>query len=222
MEFRARIRDAFLEVWKKQQLALANLTGNAFLLFLVITLRTPGPMVVGGLFGLWLMGATLAAFHTTNTETPFGPILRRMHYFLPWALAMAAAVILFGWLASVLHFLVWVLGVAAVIAILPLVSQAAGGGFSRAAAVRIITNDQYWMTGAILLIVGLYIPFMLLSWVPGGDEFLIRALVAGVRFGLSYVLAMISWLTLVAFVGAMGVEFESGARAAPPATEPAL
>ena len=69
MPFGARIREAFLAVWKKQQLALANLTGNAFLLVVVFMVRAPVPMVVGCLFGLWLMSATLAAFQIEKTET---------------------------------------------------------------------------------------------------------------------------------------------------------
>lgn len=222
MPLGTRIREAFLAVWKKQQLALANLTGNAFLLVAVLVVQAPVLMVVGCLFGLWLMTATLAAFQTDKAETPFVPVLRRVPQFLPWALVMAACFVLFSWLASALHFLVWVPGLAAILALVPLVSHAAGGGFSRAVAIRIVSNDQYWLTGALLVVVGLYIPFMLMSWVPVGGDFIVRSLISGTRFGISYVLAIISWLTLVSFVGRMGVEFEHGSAPEPSAPEPAL
>ena len=217
-----RILDAFKAVWQRQQLTMANLTGNAFLLFVLYSwfsshdLATAewrnAAMTLGlvGVFGIWLQAATLAAFHSDKKETPFFPVVRRFPQYLPWAVMVVGFLVLIGWLASKSTMLIWLVGVGALLALLPILSQAAGGGFCRDAAFRVVTSEQYWLAGSILLVAGLCLPFLLLGWVPTGTNFIFRALISGIRFGFSYVLAMMSWLALLALVARMGIEVERG------------
>jgi hypothetical protein len=212
--------DAAKAVWRRQQLALANLTGNAFLLFLFYTwLWAPDRpaldlavsaayMLIAGFCVLWLHATTLASFHSNVPETPFLPALRRFPRYLPWAAAMAAVVALFVWLGSAVSFLLWVIGVAAVLVLLPLASQAAGEGFSRDSAIRVVTSEQYWLGGTLLLIAGLYLPWMLAGWSPQVTGLLARTVETGARLGAAYVLMVVSWLTLAALTGLLGVQAE--------------
>lgn len=222
MSLANRMAVAFRSIWKRQQLALANLTGNAFLLFvLYATFAThdlttaqwvQGTLVMIGvsLCWIWLLSATLAAFHADGKDTPFGPTFRRLPRFLPWALALIVLIIWVGWLASAMTVYLWIIGVVGTLVLLPLLSQAAGGGFSRDTAIRVISSEQYWLTATILLVAGVYLPFMLMKWVPVGDDLIIRSMTSGMRFGFCYVLAMLSWLTLAAFIANLGCEMEAG------------
>lgn len=214
------MRDALKAVWKRQELALANLTGNAFLLFLFYSwFSNPDRsgsnlagaviwMLICAFFGLWLHGTTLAAFHTDIKETPFVPVLGRFPKFLPWIAAEVAAIALFGWLGSEVSFLFWVLGVAAVLALLPMVSQAAGGGFSLNSAVRILTNEQYWLASTLFLIFAVYLPYLIVTWIPKAEGLWMRTIETAARLGLACVLAIMSWVLLAALIGRMGVQAE--------------
>jgi hypothetical protein len=153
--------------------------------------------------------------------------LRRLPKVLPWAVlaavVVAAAVWLAGfapkvsaWLASLLTLRLraavsprqveWIYPVllrgaacVAVLVLIPLASQAAGGVRVRA-ALRVAARPRYWLACAVLVFVGLYLPGILIQWVPAFENLSTRAGSVALRFGLAYVLAVTAWLTLAAVI----------------------
>jgi hypothetical protein len=110
------ITDAAKAIWQRQPLATANLTGNAFLLLILYSWSTAydrptaeeamSIVILLGVcfFGLWLHATTLATFQLDGKDTPFGPALRRLHHFLPWALAALGTLWLTSWLGRTVSF----------------------------------------------------------------------------------------------------------------------
>jgi len=209
---------AIKTVAQRQQLLMANLTGNAFLGFLLYAWRTMN----GGLFGnlsdtvfvlffvgglaVWLNAATLAAFHPGVTTTPFMPVLRRLPRVLPWVLAIIGVALLFRWIATVVHPLAWVVGVGCLLVLLPLTSQAAGGGFPRSAAIDVVFNGRYWLLSAGLLALGIYLPLLLISELGVPGNLLFRLFLGCVRMAVFSFCAVGGWVTLAAITGLLGAE----------------
>ncbi len=210
--------DAFRSVSRHERLLTANLTGNAFLGFIFFfwasssaftwgeILRAAPLLTALGFFLMWLHAATLAAFHPGMGRTPFMPALRRLHRFLPWALALAGILALFQWMANLLGIFVWVVGLTAVLSLLPLASQAAGGGFSVQKAQDIVFDEVYWLTASVLAVGGLYLPVLVFSWNPKTDNIVLQLLSASLRIGIPYSLAVTSWVLLAAVIGCLGTE----------------
>jgi len=211
-------------VWRQQKVTTANLSGNAFVLFflyswskvqdrsgqdLVFSLLVAGVILFAG---LWLHATTLVTFQRNEEETPFMPALRRFHYYLPWAVAIAGTAVLFTWMSSLLSVMVWVAGVAAILALLPLAAQAAGGLFPRKAAYDILFSEKYWLFATGVLVLGLYTPFSLFAWLPVFEERIVQMLVTGLRIGLAYVLTIFAWVSLAAFIGRMGMLLKEAAE----------
>ncbi len=210
--------NALKQASRRQRLITANLSGNAFLLFVVYSwttlndlswnnlLRALPVLAVVAFFVIWLQATTMMAFHPGGGDVPFGPALRRLPRYLPWAAALGGTLLLFRWMSGVLGPLVWVVGVASLMAVLPLASQAAGGGFSRKQATDIIYDERYWAVGTALLVVGLYLPVAVFHWIPSTKNFFVQMLVAGMRLGLAYFLAVGGWVALAALIGCLGAE----------------
>ncbi len=210
------LSDAFRQVCRHDRLVTANLTGNAFLGLVFFfwasssalgwreVLRAIPMLTALGFFLMWLHATTLAAFHPGVARTPFMPALRRLPQFFPWALALAAVLALFEWLASVLGIFVWVVGLTAILSLLPLASQAAGGGFSFRKAQDIVFDEVYWMAATLLAVGGLYLPVLVFSWNPQTDNLILKLVAASIRVGLPYSLAVTSWVLLAAVIGRLG------------------
>jgi hypothetical protein len=203
---------AVRSVIQRQQLLTANLTANAFLLFVLYSLfviNRVGAVVSDTLlvvvptafFLCWLQATTLAAFYPDQAEIPFIPALRRLHYFAPWAAGVVGVVMLFSWMSSLIGFWVWVVGVACLIVLLPLAAQAAGGWFERSVAINVIFDPKYWLLATGMLIVGLYLPFLIFFSLPVSESILVQMTVNGLRVGISYLLAISAWVTLAAIIG---------------------
>ena len=232
---KAVISDAFRQVCRHDRLVTANLTGNAFLGLVLFfwassstfawreLLRAAPLLTALGFFLMWLHAATLAAFHPGMPRTPFMPALRRLPQFLPWALALALIVAFFQWLASVLGIFVWGVGLMAILFLLPLASQAAGGGFSFKRAQEIVFDEVYWMAAIALAVGGLYVPALVFSWSPQTDNLVLKLAAASIRLGLPYSLAVVSWVLLAAVIGRLGAQAarEAGATEPEPPKAPA-
>ncbi len=202
------------DVWARKGLLAAQLAGNAVLLllgywWLSLPDRTVWQVALSVLVALviifaalWLHAAALAAFHP---QPPPGGLawraLRRLPLFLICLLLVAAVSVALLWLAA------WrpstQLGVAALaLALLPLISQAAGGGFSARVALRIPGQWRYWNIGVVIFVLaGAYFPYRLIWWIPEVGSFAAQAASVIVRFGLAYVLAVTAWLLLAALIG---------------------
>ena len=220
--------EAFRQVCRHERLVTANLTGNAFLGFVFYSwasssgftwkefLRAVPLLTALGFFLIWLQATTFAAFHPGTARTPFMPALRRLPQFFPWAVSLAGILALFQWLASVLGIFVWVVGLTAILSLLPLASQAAGGGFSFRKAQDIVFDEVYWMAATALAVGGLYLPALIFSWTPQTDNLLWQLIAASIRLGLPYSLAVISWVMLAAVIGRLAAE-SPGEEAVPEA-----
>ncbi|MEK7407622.1 MAG: hypothetical protein AAB225_21295 [Acidobacteriota bacterium] len=201
------------DVWARKGLLAAQLAGNALLLllgywWLSLPDRTVWQVALSVFVALviifaalWLHAAALAAFHP---QPPAGGLawkaLRRLPLFMICLLLLAAVSVALLWLAS------WrrstQVGVAALaLALLPLISQAAGGGFSVRAALRIPGQWRYWPGVVILVFAGAYIPYRLIWWIPELGSFGGQAASVAARFGLAYVLAVTAWFSLAALIG---------------------
>ncbi len=201
------VRAAF----KRQQLLTANLTANAFLGFVIyswfVLNGSSSKDIINSVLVLaptavllcWLQAATFATFHPGVKEVPYLPVLRRLHYFAPWAVGVAGLVFLFAWISSLLGVWVWIIGAACLFALLPLLSQAAGGRFSRPAAIEVIFSQRYWFAVTCLLVVT-YLPSALLLMLSSVDSFLLRAMLRGLQVGVTYLLGILSWVTLAAVI----------------------
>ncbi len=190
-------------------------------------------VLAAGVFGaLWLHATALAAFHAEAGPLPVRLALRRLPRFLPWAAVLAgviaATVWLSGYAPKVTEYLsslltlrlrkpvspeqvAWVYpallrGACAVVvlALLPLASQAAGGGFSRRAGLAVAARPRYWLACAVLVLAGLYVPGRLMGWTPSFESLIVQAASMAVRVGLAYLLAVTTWLTLAAIIGLFG------------------
>ena len=205
-------------VARRRQLLTANLSGDAFLLFVLyalFVLNGAAPNIVDTLivmvptsfFLCWLQATTFAAFYPDQSEIPYIPTLRRLHHFIPWALAVVGTVVLCGWLSSALGAWVWLAGAGCVLALLPLAAQAAGGWFDRSVAIDVISNPKYWILAVTVIFAGLCLPFLLLTSLSLREDFVAYMLIQGLCIGIGYVLAVTAWVTIAALIG----EFAAGA-----------
>ncbi|MCP5118336.1 MAG: hypothetical protein GY953_46585 [bacterium] len=198
--------DVVTAVIRRPFLILLFLAGNAvlfalFWLWLSMPDRTAadlaGSAVIAAavvLGGGWLYGTTLAAFHTSGGG--YGPALRRLPRLLPWALIVLAAFLLGRWL----------LGALAALLLVPILSQAAGGGFSFRAAVRMLARPLYWLFALPLGAAGVVLPGLLIWWLPEADGIMAQTISLVARFSLAALLAALSWLLLASATGHLGRE----------------
>lgn len=208
------VRAGLLAVLRRPMLIPIHLAGNAvllvlFYLWLGLADRTAGDLVISAVLlllivlgALWLYGVMLAAFHAPADQPVFLQGLRRLPKFAPWGLLIGAVAAAVAWWWP--RFPFWLAGVAAVLVILPLASQAAGGGFTWRAAVRMLRRPQYWLAGILAVVLGLYLPKLLVGWVPETTGLLMQSISLVFRSGLAALLAVISWLALSAVIGEMG------------------
>ena len=186
---------------------------------------------------VWLHGTALAAFHRVG-QAPGLPrtTLRRLPKLLPWVLLAAALLALAVWLAGYgprvtvylsSRFTLWLrapvspqkiewvypallrsLCLIGWLMLLPLASQAAGGGFSKRQALEMAAAWRYWLACALLVLAGIYLPGRLIWWILPVQGLFLETLSMLVRFSLAYLLAVTAWLTLAAVIGRLSTKEE--------------
>jgi hypothetical protein len=148
--------------------------------------------------------------------------LRRLPRFLPWMIAVAAAIGACLWLGtyrskvglsvashltlwfrkpvkpetvgSVYAALVWMAGIAAVLGLLPFASAAAEGTKRRVRDE--LRQWRYWVGCAVMLAAGCFLPGWLIGWVPKFSGLGAQTASWIVRFSLAYVIALAAWLEI--------------------------
>jgi hypothetical protein len=173
--------------------------------------RSTWQVLFSGLLGLailfgavWLIASALAA-------EPLS--LRRLPQFLIWIAAAAAVITCSVWLAGyrprvglsvashlTLWFrrpvkpqpmgtlylgLLWIAGAAGVLALLPL-------------AVNARPTLRYWLSAGVLVFAGVWLPVLLVGWVPKFQSFAAQTASLIVRFALAYTIALAAWLAIAA------------------------
>jgi hypothetical protein len=88
-------------------------------------------------------------------------------------------------MGTIYVWLLWIVGAAGVLAILP-------------AAVQNRPTRRYWLTAAGLAIVGLVLPRLLVGWVPKFQSFGAQTASMTIRFLLAYAIALAAWLAIAA------------------------
>jgi hypothetical protein len=176
---------------------------------------------LGIIFGVvWLIGGALAG------SVGFPP--RRMARVALWVAAIAVVIGCAMWLGSyraraglsvashltlwfrrpvkpqsmgTIYFtLVWIAGIAGVLALLPFAGRAASGTVMG----RPWRDWRYWAACAVLVAAGYSLPGLLVGWVPGFKGFGMQTTSLLVRFALAYAIALAAWLGIARFVSLKG------------------
>ena len=102
--------------------------------------------------------------------------------------------------AEVAFFLVMALLVAIW---LPPAATVAAFGFKGhiARAWRVLKRAKYWLWFVALVVVGVYVPYKLVWWIPGLGTLSKQAWSAGVRFFFAYLVLISAWVSLLLVTG---------------------
>ncbi len=87
---------------------------------------------------------------------------------------------------------------------LPIATTIAAVGFElkrMARSLRVLRRPGYWLWLCALLLVGAYVPFRLVWWIPDLSDLRKQAWSMGLRFFLAYVILITAWVALVLVVG---------------------
>jgi hypothetical protein len=76
-------------------------------------------------------------------------------------------------------------------------------------SLRVLKRGGFWLWLCLLLLVGGYLPYRLVWWIPTLDTLRAQAWSMGLRFFAAYLLAVTAWIALVWMVGVLG-EREDG------------
>lgn len=177
----------------------------------------------------WLHGAGLAAFRPLETTEAFSVALTRLLKLCAITLVFVAALLAWDYAltqqqrvanftASALTFssqkpvkpesvawiFPWKLRASFVLLGLLLMPIAASAVGSVESARKVLRSVSYWLAGIALAVTGLYLPSILISWIPSAQSLALELVSAAARFALAYTLAIASWLTLAALVGRLG------------------
>jgi hypothetical protein len=109
--------------------------------------------------------------------------------------------------AGVLNAILWVLAwVWAPLRLLPLAVEVSVNGFggfgsaSRAAARRLFRRGRYWLDYLALLALGLWLPTVLIDWIPQVESLWAQAASLLLRFLAAYLLLVTAWLLLASLL----------------------
>ncbi len=98
------------------------------------------------------------------------------------------------WIAMALLAAIW----------LPVASTVAAAGFKPKPMVRswrLLKRGSYWLWFCALALVGVYLPYKLVWWIPDVSTLNQQAWSAGLRFALAYVLLISAWVALLLIIG---------------------
>ncbi len=101
----------------------------------------------------------------------------------------------------VLWFVLWVL-VPAVW--LPIATTVAAAGFRlkrMARSLRVLRRPAYWLWFCALMLVGVYVPYRLVWWIPDLSDLREQAWSMGLRFFVAYVILISAWIALLLVIG---------------------
>jgi hypothetical protein len=113
----------------------------------------------------------------------------------------------FGSPRLIFHVALWLLIflMALLIAVwLPVASTVAAAGLKPAAMLRswrLLKSGSYWLWFCALVLVGAYVSYKLVWWIPDLSTLRQQAWSAGLRLGLAYLLIVSAWVALLLVVG---------------------
>ena len=68
-------------------------------------------------------------------------------------------------------------------------------------SLRLLRRPAYWLWYVVLLVIGAYIPYKVVWWVPDLSTLTKQAWSAGVRFALAYLILISAWVALLLVIG---------------------
>ncbi len=154
---------------------------------------------IGALF-LWLL-VILALLFAVLELLPFAP------QFGVWFWQKSPETLRFGNPRQIMHSAIWILRLLLFVAIpavwVPIAMTVAASGFSRGMwrSLRVLKQAMYWMWFAVLVAIGVYVPYRLVTWVPDAATLKSQAWSMGLRFLAAYVVGLTIALALVCMVG---------------------
>ena len=101
-----------------------------------------------------------------------------------------------------LWFLLWVLAPAVW---LPIATTVAATGFRlkrMARSLRVLRRPGYWLWFCALMLIGVYVPYRLVWWIPAVEDLRKQAWSMGLRFFVAYAILVTAWVALLLVVGA--------------------
>jgi len=101
------------------------------------------------------------------------------------------------------NWLLWLIILAVPAKWLPFASTISISGFGKQAmrSWRVLIRPMYWVWFCVLILVGVYIPYKLIWWMPNLSDLRKQAWSMGLRFFASYVILITAWIALVWMVG---------------------
>jgi heme/copper-type cytochrome/quinol oxidase subunit 2 len=88
---------------------------------------------------------------------------------------------------------------------LPIASTVAAAGFRlkcMTRSLRVLRRPAYWLWFCALMLVGTYVPYKLVWWIPDLSDLRKQAWSMGLRFLLAYVILITAWVALLLVIGA--------------------
>ncbi len=181
------------------------------------------------LFALWLECATLAFFGERDRTifAAFRRSFRRLPAFVLWAIVFALLLwgvhlfqstvpaisvriaqvfgarsrIVTRWLTCFVMALQWVIIPAVLLPIASRISSSGLRGWRLTVPWRSLKRGSYWAGYCVALIVGAYIPYKLIRWVPNPSTLRREAWSMSLRFTAAYVLVITAWVFLAWLLG---------------------
>ncbi len=74
---------------------------------------------------------------------------------------------------------------------------------------RVLKVAGYWVWLIVLVIVGVYLPYKIIWWIPNVSTLTRETWSAGIRFFLAYLLLISSWVALLLVVGTRAEQEDS-------------
>ena len=87
---------------------------------------------------------------------------------------------------------------------LPIATTVAAAGFRlnrMIRSLRALLRPVYWLWFCGLMLVGAYVPFRLVWWIPNLSDLRKQAWSMGVRFFVAYLLLISAWMALLLVIG---------------------
>ncbi len=108
-------------------------------------------------------------------------------------------------LAQYADWLLWLAMLGAVAKWLPIATTIAVSGFGRPAmrSWHVLLRPLYWLWFCLLVLIGVYLPYKLIWWIPKVDDLRQQAWSMGLRFFAAYVIVISAWIALVWMVGVL-------------------
>ncbi len=86
---------------------------------------------------------------------------------------------------------------------LPIATTVAATGFGKRIvhSLRVLKRPMYWLSFCVLMLIGAYVPYRLIRWLPAVEDLRKQSWSMGLRFFAAYLLLITAWIGLVWMTG---------------------